>query len=125
MKNHRLDAAPETVHWGFFDANLKPLITVDPGDEVVISTVSGPASTLPPAGSGMTVPDALHAIHENVTPKFNGPHIMTGPVAVRGAKAGQVLEVRIKTDRSPLQLGLQRHSSARAARCPTISSTRG
>ncbi len=96
MKNHRLDAAPETVHWGFFDANLKPLITVDPGDEVVISTVSGPASTLPPAGSGMTVPDALHAIHKNVTPKLNGPHIMTGPVAVRGAKAGQVLEVRIK-----------------------------
>ena len=44
MKTHRLDAAPETVHWGFFDANLKPLITVDPGDEVVISTVSGPAS---------------------------------------------------------------------------------
>ena len=25
-----------------------------------------------------------------------GPHILTGPVAVRGAKAGQVLEVRIK-----------------------------
>ena len=96
MKNHRLDAAPETVHWGFFDANLKPLITVDPGDEVVISTVSGPASALPPPGSGMTVPEELHAIHKNVTPKLNGPHIMTGPVAVRGAKAGQVLEVRIK-----------------------------
>jgi acetamidase/formamidase len=29
-------------------------------------------------------------------PKLGGPHILTGPVAVRGAKAGQVLEVRIK-----------------------------
>jgi len=96
MKTHRLDAAPDTVHWGFFDAALKPLITVDPGDVVVISTVSGPASALPPKDSGLSVPDALHAIHAKVTPKLNGPHIMTGPVAVRGAKAGQVLEVRIK-----------------------------
>jgi acetamidase/formamidase len=31
-----------------------------------------------------------------VPQKLAGPHIMTGPVAVRGAKAGQVLEVRIK-----------------------------
>jgi acetamidase/formamidase len=96
MKTHRLDAAPDTVHWGFFDAALKPLITVDPGDEVTISTVSGPPSAMPDARSGMAVPEALRAIHANVQPKLNGPHIMTGPVAVRDAKAGQVLEVRIK-----------------------------
>jgi acetamidase/formamidase len=96
MKTHRLDAAPETVHWGYFDAALKPLITIEPGDEVTISTVSGPASSLPPADSGLSVPEALRAIHAKVQPKLNGPHIMTGPVAVRGAKAGQVLEVRIK-----------------------------
>ena len=29
MANHRIDAAPDTVHWGYFDAALKPLITVD------------------------------------------------------------------------------------------------
>jgi acetamidase/formamidase len=96
MKSHRLDAAPETVHWGYFDAALQPLITVEPGDEVVISTVSGPASAMPSTESGLTVPAALPAIHAKVQPKLNGPHIMTGPVAVRGAKAGQVLEVRIK-----------------------------
>jgi acetamidase/formamidase len=96
MTTHRLDAGPETVHWGFFDAALKPLITVEPGDEVVISTMSGPPAALPAADSGLTVPDALRAIHESVPQKLNGPHILTGPVAVRGAKAGQVLEVRIK-----------------------------
>ncbi len=96
MATHRLEAGPETVHWGYFDANLKPLITVDPGDEVTISTVSGPASSLPDKNSGLTVPDSLHQIHAKVQPKLGGPHIMTGPVAVRGAKAGQVLEVRIK-----------------------------
>jgi len=96
MRSHRLDAAPETVHWGFFDANLKPLITVDPGDEVVISTVSGPASAMPDAASGLQVPAALRAIQTQLSPKLGGPHMMTGPIAVRGAKAGQVLEVRIK-----------------------------
>jgi acetamidase/formamidase len=96
MKTHRLDAGPATVHWGYFDAALKPLITVDPGDEVVISTVSGPPDAIPPENSGLAVPNALRAIHANVAPKMNGPHILTGPIAVRGAKAGQVLEVRIK-----------------------------
>jgi len=96
MKSHRLDAGPETVHWGYFDASLKPLLTVDPGDEVVMSSVSGPPEALPPENSGLAVPDALRAIHAKVSPKLNGPHILTGPVAVRGAKAGQVLEVRIK-----------------------------
>jgi acetamidase/formamidase len=96
MRTHRLEAGPDTVHWGFFDASLKPLVIVDPGDTVVISTVSGPASAMPAADSGLTVPAALTAIHKNVQPRLNGPHILTGPVAVRGAKAGQVLEVRIK-----------------------------
>jgi len=96
MTTHRLDAGPATVHWGYFDAALKPLLTVESGDEVVVSTVSGPATALPPASAGLTVPDALRAIHAGVAPKLNGPHILTGPVAVRGAKAGQVLEVRIK-----------------------------
>jgi acetamidase/formamidase len=96
MQTHRLDAGPDTVHWGYFDASLKPLITVNSGDEIVISTVSAGPDALPPRGSGLTVPTALHAIHAQLTPKLGGPHMMTGPVAVRGARAGQVLEVRIK-----------------------------
>jgi acetamidase/formamidase len=96
MTSHRLDAAPDTVHWGYFDAKLKPLITIDPGDTVVISSVSGGLGQLPDAASGLKVPVALQEIHAKVQPKLGGPHILTGPVAVRGAKAGQVLEVRIK-----------------------------
>ena len=96
MATYRLDAGADTVHWGYFDAALKPLITVDPGDTVVISTVSGHSNQLPPANSGLTVPDALRAVHAHVQPKLGGPHILTGPVAVRGAKAGHVLEVRIR-----------------------------
>jgi len=98
MRTHRLDAAPETVHWGYFDASLKPLITVEPGDELTISTVSGAPELMPNARSGLIVPKALSAIHASVPQKLNGPHIMTGPVAVRGAKAGQVLEVPLVSD---------------------------
>src|SRR3954471_20001678 len=93
MADHRLDAAPETVHWGYFDARLKPLLTINSGDTVTISTVSGMASQMPAAP--LAVPPALAAIHKSVPQKMPG-HICTGPVAVKGAKAGQVLEVRIK-----------------------------
>ena len=93
MPHHRLDASPETVHWGFFDAALKPLLTIGSGETVTISTVSGLASQMP--GAPYVIPQALTAIQAKVPQKLPG-HICTGPVAVRGAKAGQVLEVRIK-----------------------------
>ena len=97
MATHRLDASPETVHWGYFDAALKPLLTIESGDTVTISSVSGVLNHLPKPESGLTIPPELTAIHQKVQPKMGGPHILTGPVAVRGAKAGQVLEVRIKS----------------------------
>ena len=91
MTHHRLDAAPDTVHWGYFDGALAPVLTVAPGDTVTISTVSGPPDMMP---KDFAVPPALAAIHAAMTPKLPG-HICTGPVAVRGAKAGQVLKVSI------------------------------
>ncbi|MEM9360683.1 MAG: acetamidase/formamidase family protein [Pseudomonadota bacterium] len=90
---HKLEAGPETVHWGYFDAALEPLLTIESGETVVISTVSGRPDDMPKAP--LVVPPALEEIHAKVPMKLPG-HICTGPVAVRGAKAGQVLEVRIK-----------------------------
>ena len=95
MSRHRLDASPETVRWGHFDAAHPPVLTVDSGDTVTVSTVSGTPLQMPDAGAGFTIPAALPAIHAAVEPRL-GPHICTGPIAVRGAKAGDVLEVRIK-----------------------------
>jgi acetamidase/formamidase len=93
MASHRVDAGPDTVHWGYFDAGLPPVLTVDPGDTVTLSTVSGAREVMPPRP--LEVPAALAAVHAAHTPKLPG-HMCTGPVAVRGARAGQVLEVRIK-----------------------------
>ena len=32
MATHRLEASPETVHWGYFDAKLPPQLTIESGD---------------------------------------------------------------------------------------------
>ncbi|HVL70318.1 MAG TPA: acetamidase/formamidase family protein [Beijerinckiaceae bacterium] len=93
MAQHRIEAGPDTVHWGYFDAGLAPVLTIDSGDTVTISTVSGGPEMMP--GPPLVVPPALKAVHAAHRPKLPG-HICTGPVAVRGARAGQVLEVKIE-----------------------------
>lgn len=92
MSQHRLEASPDTVHWGYFDAAIPPVLRVASGDTVTISTVSGAPDAMPPAG--LAVPPALSAIHARHSPKLPG-HICTGPVAIAGAKPGQTLEVRM------------------------------
>ncbi|MCI5112470.1 MAG: acetamidase/formamidase family protein [Marivita sp.] len=87
-----IEAGPKTCHWGFFDATLTPVATVDSGAEVTIYTVSGGPEVLP--GAGYHVPPELLAIHETGVPQVPG-HILTGPVAVDGAMPGDVLQVDI------------------------------
>ena len=76
MATHTLAASPETVHWGFFDAGLKPLITVDSSDTVTITSVSGVVNHLPKPDSGLTVPPELVAIHQKVQPRMGGPLLL-------------------------------------------------
>ena len=40
-KVHELRPAPDTVHRGFLDASLKPVLTIDSGDIVRVWTASG------------------------------------------------------------------------------------
>jgi len=40
-KIHELKASPTTVHRGFFDASLKPVLTIDSGDIVRLWTTTG------------------------------------------------------------------------------------
>ncbi|MDB5802729.1 MAG: Amidase [Betaproteobacteria bacterium] len=92
--HHHLGTSPETAHWGFFDAALKPVLRIASGDRVTIDCVSGNPEDLPPAGSGFNLlPDHL-AVHKGLA-KGSGNHILTGPVYIEGAEPGDVLEVRI------------------------------
>ena len=90
---HHLAPGPDTVHWGYFDAALSPRLTIDSGERVTISSVSGGPELMP--APPLVVPPELPAIHAKHAPKL-GPHILTGPVAVKGAKPGQVLQVDIE-----------------------------
>jgi acetamidase/formamidase len=93
MSQHRIDASPDTIHWGYFDADIAPVLKVESGDTVTISTVSGAPDSMP--RDGLAIPPALPAIHARHSPKLPG-HICTGPVAIAGARPGHTLEVRIK-----------------------------
>ena len=44
---HVLKSTPETVHWGFFSAALKPVLTVDSGDVVCVEAVTQHAGDAP------------------------------------------------------------------------------
>lgn len=89
-----LPATPKTVHWGRFTPDLAPVLEVDPGARVMIETFSGREPQLPPAGSGMTVSEAHREILAADLPRV--AHLLTGPVAIRGAKPGDVLEIAIE-----------------------------
>lgn len=100
--HHILTADAGTVHRGTFDAALAPVLTIASGDTVEITSLSGDPADLPPPQSGFTV----SAEHRNVlahVPTGLGPHMMTGPVAVKGAMPGDelivdILAVELATD---------------------------
>src|SRR5262252_224957 len=88
----------QTVHIGYFNAALKPALTINSGDIVTIESVGGPdpadvdaSGVVPPSA----VPEHGRTIRREVTDRGPGPHILTGPVFVNGAMPGDVLEVRI------------------------------
>ena len=92
MAHHHLAPGVETCHWGYFDATLPPVLRVASGDTVTIDTVTGSPDVVPDP-TAFHVPKALGEIHAGLSPF--GPHILTGPVFVEGARPGNVLEIRI------------------------------
>ncbi len=92
---HHVAPTPETVRWGAFDAAFPPVATADPGDLVVLECVSGGPEQMPAPGGAFSIPERLLAIHEGNVPRL-GPHIITGPVAVRGAEPGDCLRVTVE-----------------------------
>ena len=84
-----LKPTAHTVHFGFYDATLSPVVEVESGEEIVVDTISAnldddvPAEWLPPD---------VHDIYA-CAPRGTGPHILTGPIAVRGSEPGDVLQV--------------------------------
>ncbi|MFL5090739.1 MAG: acetamidase/formamidase family protein [Xanthobacteraceae bacterium] len=86
---HILPATMETTQWGWYDNAQKPVLTVKPGDTVIMETMMHFHDQFMP---GKTLAD-LAKIRADTPGR--GAHTLTGPIYVEGAEPGDVLKVQI------------------------------
>lgn len=115
IRHHYLPVSPETVHWGYFNRALKPVLTVRSGDYITIETLTHHANDDPERmvegdkgaegvyhwtkdgkaierrGAG---PMDASALGRGPGEGF-GVHICTGPITIPEAEPGDLIEVRI------------------------------
>ena len=107
---HYLSATAETVLWGRLPcARDRAVLTVEPGDEVTIDTISheglledqgrDPLAFF--AGHGVGADQVLEdavALARSAYPRdpaADGPHVVTGPIRVHGAEPGDLLKLTV------------------------------
>ncbi len=115
VSHYHVPANSETVHWGYFSKKLKPVIEVNSGDFVTIETVTHHAyddyERMIQGDPGVESIFYWDKKRKGVNRRGAGPedaslfgrgageglgvHVCTGPVAVRGAAPGDILELRI------------------------------
>jgi acetamidase/formamidase len=83
-----LEPNERTLH-GYFSRELRPVLTVDPGDSVQYRTLDAWWSSQPYTSGSFPERPRVKEYRQGAG------HALIGPVAVRGARAGMVLEVRI------------------------------
>ena len=105
-KIHELKASPTTVHRGFFDASLKPVLTIDSGDIVRLWTTTGNPRYFENLGAPKDkIPPELYAAFEGAPGEGRDDHTLNGPIAVRGAEMGDTVEIRIRSVELWLPIG--------------------
>ncbi len=88
---HVIKSDKKTVQLGVFDTNLTPIATVESGDTISFTdTWSHFLNELQP---GVPVEKLAQLRRDN---PGKGPHTIIGPIEVKGAEPGDVLEVRYK-----------------------------
>jgi len=96
-KIHELNASPTTVHRSFFDASLKPVLTIDSGDIVTIETAAGNPRYFESLGVPKEkIPSELYDIWKGAPGEGRDDHTLTGPIAVTGAEPGDTVEIKIR-----------------------------
>src|ERR1700687_2310541 len=86
-KIHELRASPTTVHRGFFDASLKPVLTIDSGDIVRREpTTANPRYFESLGVPKEKIPAELYAAFAGAPGEGRDDHTLDGPIAVRGAE---------------------------------------
>ena len=108
-RTHRLLATPETVAYGYYWSEAKPVLRIASGDIVDVDTLitSNPTSLQTAGVPPEKIQDSLKSIVAEVTGDRRGPggHILTGPVYIEGAQPGDTLEVKILSIDFPIDYG--------------------
>ena len=104
---HFVPSRPETVSWGWFPLDKPPVLAIDSGDTVRIDTLSHAGATQnehPDLSLGLLgvtpdeiLPDVLDfwASRAGRPREGRSGHVITGPIAVRNAEPGDVLEIQV------------------------------
>jgi acetamidase/formamidase len=86
---HTVESTKESVRLSVFDATLPPILTIDSGDTVSFpNTWSHFLNEMQP---GVSI-DRLAQLRTSNPGR--GPHSIIGPIAVKGAEVGDVIEIR-------------------------------
>jgi acetamidase/formamidase len=95
--DYQLKATPGTVVWGYYWSAAKPVLRIKSGDRVEMQTLvtNSPERLLAAGVKAEDIEAELKAVYTEVKDKGPGGHILTGPIFVEGAEAGDTLEVRI------------------------------
>jgi acetamidase/formamidase len=93
MQSNPLAATPESCFWGFLDAAQPAVCAVRPGTTLTVETVTHHAGDAP----DLMMDPGIEAIWAAITEAERGPgvHVMTGPIDVESARAGDVLRVEL------------------------------
>ena len=104
---HKLPATPQTVAYGYYWSEAKPVLRIKSGDVIDVETLlTNTPTRLEQAGVvEADVQQSLRDIVGQVTDRGPGGHILTGPVSVEGADSGDVLEVKVLSIGLPIAYG--------------------
>src|SRR5581483_12388840 len=86
---HVLPATLETTQWGWFNNAQAPVLTIKPGDTVIMETMMHSHNQVIP---GTTI-EQIKKLRTDYPGRC--PHTLTGPIYIEGAEPGDVLKVRI------------------------------
>ncbi|MEU8979199.1 acetamidase/formamidase family protein [Streptomyces sp. NPDC048309] len=132
---HYVPSLPEQVRWGYVPSvGSRPVLRMRSGESVTVDTVSheglledqgrDPAAYFESHGvpADQVLGDAVAIARDyNRTPRnfdVDGPHVVTGPIQVEGARPGDVLKIEILSllPRVPYGVVSSRHGKGALAR---------
>ena len=92
-RRHEISSSPENMVWGYLDSATPPVLEIASGDTVTLHSFPAGGKESLPEDRSLVPPDYLAALDTLV--QGPGPHFITGPVYVKGAKPGDVLQIDI------------------------------